>query len=178
MVALPRLVDTPRVQALIASGASQALGRPVRYRSLTVSVLPYPTLRLHGFEVAEDPAFGADPFVRLDEAHLRLKLMPLVRGQVEFTSLVLKRPTISLVQVPGGRWNFASLGTTREAAPAPRAPRPGGTAAASAAFVSRVVVDQGLVTYEIRRAGAAVRQHLEDVEATLSPRPGGLTFNG
>src|SRR5262245_63921163 len=67
MVALPRLVDTPRVQALIASGASQALGRPVRYRSLTVSVLPYPTLRLHGFEVAEDPAFGADPFVRLDE---------------------------------------------------------------------------------------------------------------
>src|SRR5262245_22269733 len=153
MVALPRLVDAPRVQSLIASGASQALARPVKFRTLSVSVLPYPKVRLHGFEVAEDPAFGARPFVQLDEADLRLKLMPLLRGRVEFAALTLRRPTISLVQTPGGRWNFASLGTAREAAPAPRAPRGGASAGAPPAFVSRVVVDGGLVTYEIRRAG-------------------------
>ncbi len=32
-VALPYLIDTPRVQALIVSTASQALGRPVKFTS-------------------------------------------------------------------------------------------------------------------------------------------------
>ena len=121
MVALPRLVDTPRVQSLIAGTASQALARSVKFRSVSVSVAPYPAVRLHGLEVAEDPAFGGGPFLRLDEADLRLKLWPLLRGQIEFATLVLKQPTVALIQGADGRWNFATLGATTE--PRPAAPR-------------------------------------------------------
>ena len=32
-IALPRLVDTPRVQAMIAASAAQAVGRPVKFES-------------------------------------------------------------------------------------------------------------------------------------------------
>jgi AsmA protein len=179
MATLPRIVDTPRVQSLIASSASQALARPVKFRSVSVSVLPYPAVRLHGLEIAEDPAFGGGPFVRLDEADLRLKLWPLLRGQVQFTTLVLKQPTIALIQGPGGRWNFASLGTARGAATVPRVPRAGGAATAPAGLASRIVVDEGRVTYETRRpGGVTVRQRLEDVDGTLTPRAGALSFSG
>jgi uncharacterized protein involved in outer membrane biogenesis len=179
MVALPRLADTPRVQSLIASSASQALARPVKFRSASVSVLPYPAVRLHGLEIAEDPAFGSGPFLRLDEADLRLKLWPLLRGQIEFATLVLKQPIIAVIRASDGRWNFASLGTARETATAPRAPRAGGAAAAPAAFVTRIVIDQGLVTYETRTVGAPfARQRLEHVDATLAPRAGALSFHG
>jgi hypothetical protein len=179
MAALPRIVDTPRVQSLIASSASQALARPVKFRSVSVSVLPYPAVRLHGLEIAEDRAFGGDPFVRLDEADLRLKFWPLLRGQVQFATLVLKQPTIALIQGPRGRWNFASLGTARETAAVPRAPRAGGAPAAPASLVSRIVVDDGRVTYETRRpGGVTVRQRLEGVDGTLTPGAGALSFGG
>jgi len=179
MAALPRIADTPRIQSLIAGSLSQALARPVRFRSVSVSVLPRPAVRLHGLEVADDPAFGGGPFLRLDDADLRLKLWPLLRGQVEFATLVLNRPTIALIQGHDGRWNFASLGTARETATPTRTHRVGGGGAAPAGLVSRIVVDAGLVTYETRRMGAApLRQRVENVDLTLSPRPGALSFSG
>src|SRR5205823_12344605 len=54
LILVPILVDTPRVQALIATNASQALGRPVKFRSMSISVLPLPAVALHGLEIAED----------------------------------------------------------------------------------------------------------------------------
>ena len=177
--ALPRIVDAPRIQSLIAGSASQALTRPVKFRSVSVSILPYPAVRLHGLEIAEDPAFGGDPFLRLDVADLRLKLWPLLRGQIEFATLVLKRPTVVLIQGPDGRWNVASLGTARETATVSRPPRTGGGGASSSGLVSRIVVDQGLVTFEVRRMGTApLRQRIEHVDLTLSPRAGALSFSG
>jgi uncharacterized protein involved in outer membrane biogenesis len=179
MAALPRIVDTPRVQSLIASSATQAIARPVKFRSVSVSLLPYPAVRLHGLEIAEDPAIGGGPFVRLDDADLRLKLWPLLRGRVEFATLVLKQPTIALIQGVDGRWNFSSLGTAREAATAPRAPRTGVAGVAPAGLVSRIVIEKGIVTYESKQAGGAViRQRLEDVDGTLAPRAGTLSFSG
>src|ERR1700752_1056978 len=130
-VALPRIADTPRIQSLIAASASQALARSVKFRSVSVSLLPRPAVHLHGLEIAEDPAFGGGPFLRLDEADLRLKLWPLLRGQIEFATLVLKQPIVALTQGPDRGWNVASLGTARETATAPRAPRASGGGAAS-----------------------------------------------
>ena len=178
-VALPWIVDTPRAQSLIASGASQALGRPVKFRSVSLAVLPHPAIRLHALEIAEDPSFGRGPFLRLAEADLRLKLWPLLRGHVEFATLVLKQPRIVLIQGPKGRWNFASLGAPRDTAPALRASRGSAGGAAPAALVPRVVVDRGLVTYEARgRGGESSRYRLEDLDLTLSTRAGALSFTG
>ena len=178
IAALPRIVDTPRFQSLIASSVTQALARPVRFHSASVSVLPVPAVRLRGVEIAEDPSFGTGPFVRLDDADFRLRLWPLVRGHVEFATVVLKRPTITLAYGSGGRWNFASLGGSREGPAAPRAPR-AGVGATPPALVGRVVIDKGIVVYERRGAGHVDgHQRLEDVNATLAPRVGALSFKG
>src|SRR5437016_7747655 len=66
-VAVPYVVDAPRVQSLIARSAAQALGRPVRLAALSVRVLPLPAVRLKNLEVAEDPRFGTKPFLRSEE---------------------------------------------------------------------------------------------------------------
>jgi len=182
ILALPRLVETARAQSLIASGAAQALGRPVKFQSLSVTVLPYPAARLHGLEIADDPAFGAGPFLRLDTADFRLKLAPLLRGRVEFATLVLKEPRIALIQGADGRWNFASLGSAREtaAAPRPSSRGGGGVAAAPGTLVSRIVVDKGVVTYESRAAGGGhrARHRLEGVDLALTTAPGAMSLAG
>ena len=88
VIALPYLVDLPRVQALIATNASQALGRPVTFASMRISALPLPAVELRGLEIGEDPAFGKEPFVRLQRGTVRLKLWPLARAQACITQAV------------------------------------------------------------------------------------------
>jgi hypothetical protein len=171
VVVLPRLVDVPRVQALVASSASNALGRPVRFASLSVSVFPVPGVTLHGLEVAEDPRFGTTPFLTLDSGRLRLRLWPLVRGRVEFAELTLQKPVITVIRDPQGRLNVASLGASPEPRPsAPRAPRsgPAPAGAAAAALPGTLKISDGVVIY-VAQGTAAARYRLERVHLTVEP---------
>ncbi len=167
---LPYLVDLPRVRGLIASSASQALGRPVRFTSMVVRLFPLPAIELRGLEVAEDPRFGKIPFVTLERGRLRLRLSPLLQGRVEFSGLLLKRPLIRLVEGPDGRLNVASLGVVRDAAGALRSPEPAresrgsGSATTVSLLAAGVVVEDAELVYlprhldgEYRVSGLDVR---------------------
>ncbi len=180
-ITLPFLVATPRVQTLIASGASQALGRPVKFASVSVAVVPRPAVKLHALEVAEDPRFGAAPFLKLETGRLALKVRPLFGGRVEFAELVLSRPVISLVQNPDGQLNVASLGGPAEPRGSARAGRAAGStgaAGAGGALPARVTIEKATVTWVDRaKAGAPGRYRLEDLDLTVTIGPT-LGFEG
>ena len=180
LVALPALVDTPRVQALIATSASHALGRPVTFASVSVKVFPLPAVDLHRLQVAEDPQFGTAPFLKLDTGEVRIKLRPLLTGRLELGDVVLTKPTISVIQDAAGRWNIASLGgptETRTPAPRPRGGGGGAPAGASAVLGSRVRVEDGIVTYVARTTGGAISKYrLENLDLTLTGSGGMLAI--
>jgi AsmA protein len=181
-LALPLVVDTPRVQALILSSASQALGRPVKFASVSVAVLPTPAVRLHELEIADDPQFDSAPFLKLETGRLALKLRGLLAGRVEFGDLTLKRPVITLIRNPEGVLNIASLG----ASPKPKSPGRGarttgsaGGAGASTVLPGRVKIERGTVTYIVRgKGGAPSRYRVEDLDLTLDGSGGALTVEG
>lgn len=156
LAVLPYLVDLPQIQAYVAQSAAQALGRPVRFSSLSLSVLPLPALLLKDLEVAEDPRFGQAPFLRVGAGRLRLRLATLLRGRVEFAELRLERPRMEVIQDAAGRWNVASLGDgpPGEAwgvAGGPASSKGAGRGAAAAAPVlSRVQVVDGALHYQVR----------------------------
>ena len=171
LIAVPFLVDTPRVQALIASNASQALGRPVKFRSMSISVLPLPAVALHGLEIAEDPQFGTTPFVQLETGKVRLKLGPLLTGRVELGDIELKKPVITVVQAADGRMNISTLGTgAREPKPGERPPRGGGGGTGAAgALASKISIDHGIVAYIAHAKGGVTSQYrVEDLDLTLT----------
>lgn len=171
LIAVPYLVDTPRVQALIASNASQALGRPVKFRSMSVSILPLPAVALHGLEIAEDPQFGTEPFLRLETGKVRLKLLPLFSGRVELGDISLIKPVITVIQAADGRMNISTLGSREHAPEAKtpeRAPR-GGAGGAGAALASKINIDSGTVAYVSHgKAGATSQYRIEDLDLTLT----------
>jgi AsmA protein len=145
--ALPWLLKTPALQAYVAQAAGRALGRPVRFASLSVSVLPLPTVNLRRLEVAEDPAFGPGPFLTVGEGKLGIRLRPLLSGRVELGDLTLESPRIDLVVDGRGRWNWASLGAPAPiAGPTGRTPARAGSPAA-AVLLSRVRIAGGTVRY-------------------------------
>jgi hypothetical protein len=181
MAALPYLVDTPRIQAYIATSATQALGRPVRFSSVSLRVLPLPAVELHGLEVAEDPQFGTAPFLKLDVGYVRLRVLPLLTGRVELGIIVLRKPTVTIIRAPDGRLNISTLGgSAEEPRPAPRPGRPtGGAAAASPLAVSSVRLDGGTVVYVAQGTGEGASQYrLSDVVLTLTGGNSEIAFKG
>ncbi len=179
LIVVPFLVDTPRIQTLIATTATQALGRPVKFAAVSVSVLPRPAVVLKDLEVAEDPAFGKTPFLKLEQAVVRLRFWPLLLLRVELGDFVLKEPVISVVQAPDGRWNVATLGQGADARSPSRSRGGGGSGAgAAAALASQIKIEDGVIAYESRAAGQAQRYRLEDLDLTLTPSAGPLSFQG
>src|SRR5262249_1345026 len=176
-IALPRLIDTPRVQAMIASSAAQAVGRPVKWESLSVGLFPLPSIELHKLEVAEDPHFGTTPFLTLETGRVYLKLRPLLTGRVEFGDITLQRPRIALIQNAEGRLNVASLAPPADSKAAPRPGRSAGGAAV--AMVSRVKIDKGLITYVAQGKGPAQTPYqVEDMDVTITGQGSQLAFKG
>jgi hypothetical protein len=181
IVALPWLVDVPRVQALVAANASQALGRAVRFASLSVAVFPLPSVTLRNLEIADDPEFGAAPFVTLDRGRLRLRLRPLLSGRIEFAELVLEKPTITVLRDARGRLNVATLGAGGEPKPGTRTGRAGTGASgggAALALPTAVKVEDGVLIYSASKAGGATRYRIEDLALTLDATGPQVAFEG
>jgi len=178
-IALPRLIDTPRVQAMIAGSATQTIGRPVKFESLSVKLFPLPAVELHKLEVAEDPQFGTAPFLTLETGRVYLKLRPLLGGRVEFGDITLERPRISLIQRADGHLNVASLAPASESRTAPRPGRSGGGAGGAAAVVSQIKVVGGLVTYVALGKGSAPTPYrVENLDLTLTNQASQLSVKG
>jgi hypothetical protein len=179
-IALPRLIDTPRVQAMIAGSATQAIGRPVKFESLSVKLFPLPAVELHKLEVAEDPQFGTAPFLTLETGRVYLKLRPLLGGRVEFGDITLERPRIALIQRADGHLNVASLTPSSEPRTAPRPGRSGGGAAGgAAAVVSQVKIVGGIVTYVALGKGTAPTPYrVENLDLTLTNQASQLNVKG
>ena len=131
----------------------------MRFDSVSVRLLPTPRVELRGLEVAEDPHFGTEPFVKLERGFLSLRLRALLRGRLEFGELRLVRPEIRLVEGPDGRYNVASLGVVKGASasrPSSAAGREGPARSAVAAaplLASGIVVERGTVRFVSRIAG-------------------------
>src|SRR5207249_8716989 len=107
-------------QAMIATSAAQAVGRPVKFASLSVSLFPLRPIERHRLEVGEDPQFGTTAFLTLETGRVYLKLRPLLSGRVEFGDITLQRPRIALIQNAEGRLNVASLAPPAESKTAAR----------------------------------------------------------
>ena len=186
VIAVPLLIDTPRIQGYIANNASQALGRTVKFSAVSLRVLPLPAVVLHDLEVAEDPKFGTGPFLKLKRGRIRVKLLPLLSGRVELGDVVLDKPVITVVQAADGRLNISTLGTGGPRAgeepsrpPGERGRGSGSGGAGAAMAVSRVSVDDGVLTYVARgKAGAASQYRLEGLDLTVTGGATQLAFKG
>ena len=169
LASVPYLVDLPQIQAYVAQSATHALGRPVKFSTFSLSVLPLPAVVLKDLQVAEDPRFGTAPFLSVGEGRFRLRLAPLLSQRVEFAELTLTRPRVEVIQDPSGRWNVASLGAAPGGESASsKAAGAGAGAGAGVPVVSRLRIVDGGLTYQVRpKSGPATTYRVEGMKLTV-----------
>ena len=115
---LPSVLSGERYRRRLASHLEQVLGRPVKFGTISPRLIPRPGFSIDNATVVEDPAFGSEPFARIDHIDCDLDVLSLLRGQIAVVRLHLQGATINLVRNVSGRWNVERF----EASPGPAQP--------------------------------------------------------
>jgi hypothetical protein len=98
-----------RLKARIANSISLAVARPVEIGAVHLRFLPQPGFDLENLIIYEDPAFGAEPMLRAPEVTAVVRLTSLLRGRLDISRLELTEPSLNLVRLADGRWNWQAL---------------------------------------------------------------------
>src|SRR5262245_50983486 len=131
--------DVNNYRQTIQSQIQRKLGRPVTLGEMRLKLFPL-RFRVDNLAIADDPKFSPDaPFLKAQQLDVSIKLLPLLRKQIEVNSLSLERPNINLIKNEAGIWNTASLGHPEgapagkpQAQPQPQPKQPAQPAAPSA----------------------------------------------
>jgi AsmA protein len=110
LIALPFGLNVNTFRPRLESELSSALGRKVTVGNMGLSLFAG-SLSADDIAIADDPAFGSDPFIRAKSLKVGVELRPLIFSKVlNITDLTLDQPQVLLLRNPGGTWNFSSLG--------------------------------------------------------------------
>jgi AsmA protein len=144
---LPLVIDVQRFAPVVSGQLRQLTGREVTLGSIALRVLPVPAVTITPVTIGEGPRYPGREAVRLRSLAVRLRPLPLLRGRLVLSSIVLDQPTVTLIRDRQGRWNFDDL--IERAAAARKAEAAGAAPAqpssAPAFGVARAVIRGGRV---------------------------------
>ena len=108
---VPFVFDANRYRPEIESRLSQSLGRDVKIGNLQLSIFSG-GVTANNITIAENPAYGTQPFVQAKELKVGVDLWPLIFSkQLKIESLLLQDPDVRLLQSANGKWNASTLGS-------------------------------------------------------------------
>ncbi|MBI2685569.1 MAG: AsmA family protein [Acidobacteria bacterium] len=97
----------PRIRA----GLESALGRKVEIGAVRIHLLTGPGFSVRKVLIHERPEISAEPFAYVDDLVVRIRILSLLAGRLEFSSLRLDKPHVNLMRRADGAWNFRGTGT-------------------------------------------------------------------
>src|SRR3984893_56231 len=160
VIALPFLVNVNRFRPKLESELSTSLGREVKVGNLSLSILSG-SVAAENLSIADDPAFGKDPFIRAQALKVGVEVMPLIFSKtLHITDLALDKPEIFLLHDASGKWNFSRLGNKSEASAAKTPPTGGAPSSTPNLSVGKLEVKDGRLS--VNRANSATKAHLYD----------------
>ena len=120
IVVLPMVVDPNDYKDEIVAQVESNSGRTFRIDGdLKLSVFPWLGLDIGGVEMGNAKGFGDQPFAKVKQASVRVKLMPLLEGKAEADVIILDGVVLNLVRAKDGRSDWDDLGGKADAAEQP-----------------------------------------------------------
>jgi len=153
----------------LAAQASTAAGRTVDFDRAEVAFSSGLAVRLVGLEISDDPRFGTEQFLTLDEAYVGVRIWPALQKRIEVSGIRFDAPTIRVIQTVDG-YNFSSLGGSSGAnketsGDAPGEAEPEGDSSLAIAIALFEIVD-GTIVYEDRTSVEGLSLVVEDFETS------------
>ncbi len=107
----------------IAAYVKDQTGRELAMKGeLSLSLFPWVGLEIGETELGNAPGFGDQPFARVEEVGLKVKLLPLLRRRVIMDTVILEGLELNLVRNAQGRGNWEGLAGPEKPKPEAKAP--------------------------------------------------------
>ncbi len=106
---MPFYSGADQFRPAVRSRLEQALGRKVDTGEVRFSLLTGPSVTVSEVVIHEDPSLGIEPVAYVSEMTIRPKLLMLLLGRVEISSLRLEQPSLNLSRGAQGEWNWKAF---------------------------------------------------------------------
>lgn len=148
-IALPMVIDPNDYRDDIQAAVKEQTGRDLLIKGdLSLSVFPWVGLGISNVSLSNSEGFSAEFFAEIEEANIKIKLLPLLSQQVEVSTVVLKGMRINLAKDKTGRSNWDDMvqPSDKEAKPAASdANNEASGAAAAIAIGGLQIVDANII---------------------------------
>ncbi len=163
---VPHIIDVNSYHDQIQAQLEKKLERPVSLGRMSLSLFP-PSFQVENATIGEDKSFNTGhAFATAEKLAVSVKLLPLLRKEVEINSLELVRPHIELVRNARGEWNFATLGQGGK----PDATQPGTKPAGKFELANLQITDgQVAITDSQKHQSRAVYDHIDLTVSDFAP---------
>ncbi|MFV0437271.1 MAG: AsmA family protein [Desulfopila sp.] len=128
-VVVPRVVDIQKYKPLLLEKISEATGLKVSLGGdLHLSLFPWVGVDFQDLRLGNPPGFGDGDFMTVTSFEAHVKLIPLLKKDIQVSSFIVNEPSIALVVDDKGRANWQSLlGSTGSATTSATASEKGST---------------------------------------------------
>jgi AsmA protein len=107
LIALPFLINPNDYKEQISEQVEKATGRQLTLDGdISLSVFPWVAIELGPLSLSNAPGFKADKFAKVDAAEIRIKLLPLLKKQLEMDTIILDGLALHLEKNKAGKTNF------------------------------------------------------------------------
>jgi len=122
VLSLPFLIDLNKYQDQYKPLIEEALNRKIALKDIRLTIWPRIGVRVAGFTVQDDPAFGTGPFASLTSLDVGVKLRPLLSKKVEVEEITLRDPLITVIKNRKGEMNLSTIGPKTPTTSSPELP--------------------------------------------------------
>ena len=110
LIAIPFVVDPNDYKQEISTQVEKATGRTLTLEGdIELSVFPWIALELGPLSLSNAKGFTADTFAQVHSAEIRIKLMPLLKKQLEMDTIILDGLVLNLEKNKAGKTNWDDL---------------------------------------------------------------------
>lgn len=169
---LPQVIDPNNYRDQIAAAVKEKTGRDLTIAGdIGWSVFPWLGVEVGDTQLSNAAGFGDEPFARVEAVQVRVKLLPLLRKEVEMSTLVLDGLRVNLAKDKAGRTNWSDLVPAETAPAKPKEDKPAGGLPMAALAIGGVTIRDASLVWDDRQAGS--RQQIDDLSLSIGEiRPG------
>ena len=146
VIAVPMVVDPNDYREEIQQAVKERTGRDLLINGeLSLSVFPWLGVGINQVSLSNADGFKDNYFAQIEQANIKIKLLPLISHQIDVSTIVLKGLTLNLAKNQQGVTNWADLAkpSAKKATQATTAPdnAPSGAELAAIAIGGVEIVD-------------------------------------
>lgn len=169
IVAIHLFFDPNTLKPQISAAVKDATGRELTISGdIGLSVFPWLGIELGSTSLSNAPGFGGEPFAKIDNAEIKIKLLPLLNHEVQMKTVALNGMTVNLAIAADGTSNWQDMMqalASKESEPEPAKPASDFTLAAIA--ISGLTVNNAKAVYDNQQTQS--RYAIEKLNISTGP---------